>query len=217
MASQQSLIGERTDANVKLGERGRASKGALPGISFLYTLILFLPPFYARTPIVEVLTSLHNTLMVVVAPRSVFTFESVLECPVLKRLLRVLRDRSEGYATTRGHATLPRPPHTVALGVAGARTGANAKTRRAGSIDKTAPGTGSLGPRCGAEQLTMEVLLSGDSVEFKFKRNGSTFRFGHLRAEFGHGQQHVHQVLTCRCSLIARTYVHLSTSAYTAV
>ena len=183
----------------------------------MYTRIFSLPPFYARTPIVEVLTSLHNTLMVVVAPRSVFTFESVLECPVLKRLLRVLRDRSEGYATTRGHATLPRPPHTVALGVAGARTGANAKTRRAGSIDKTAPGTGSLGPRCGAEQLTMEVLLSGDSVEFKFKRNGSTFRFGHLRAEFGHGQQHVHQVLTCRCSLIARTYVHLSTSAYTAV
>ena len=163
MASQQGLIRERTDANVKLGERGRASKEALPGISFLYTRIFSLPLFYAQTPIVEVLTSLHNTLMVV-APRSIFTFESVLECSVLERLSRVQRDCSECYATTRGHATLPRPPHTVALGVAGARTGANAKTRRAGSIDKTAPGTGSLGPRCGAEQLTMEVPLSGDSV-----------------------------------------------------
>ena len=178
MASQQGLIREKTDANVKLGERGRASKEALPGISFLYTRIFSLPPFYARTPIFEVLTSLHNTLMVV-APRSVFTFESVLECPVLERLFRVLRDRSECYATTRGHATLPRPPHTVVLGVAGARTGANAKTRRAG---KTAPGAGSLSPRCSAEQLPGEVPLSGDSVLFKFKRNGSNFRFGHLPA-----------------------------------
>ena len=91
MASQQGLIRERTDANVKLGERGMASKEALPGISFLYTRIFSLPLFYAQTPIVEVLTSLHNTLMVVVAPRSIVTFESVLKCPVLERLFRVLR------------------------------------------------------------------------------------------------------------------------------
>ena len=155
-----------------------ASKEALPGISFLYTCIFSLPPFYARTPIFEVLTSLQNTLMVV-APRSIFTFESVLECSVLERLSRVQRDCSECYATTRGHATLPRPPHTVALGVAGARTGANAETRRAGKI---APGTGYLSPLCGAEKLPVEVPLSGDSVLFKFKRNGSNFRFGHLPA-----------------------------------
>ena len=47
-----------------------------------------------------------------------------------------------------------------------------------------APGTGSLGTRCGVEHINVEIPPSGDSVLylFKFKRNGSNFRFGHLPA-----------------------------------
>ena len=48
------------------------------------------------------------------------------------------------HATARGRATVPRPPHAASLGVAGERTGPNAKLGERGSSKGAV-----LGPRYG--------------------------------------------------------------------
>ena len=56
-------------------------------------------------------------------------------------------DSPERHRTPRGRGTAPRPPHMAAQGLIGKRTGTNAKTRRAGGVERSPLGDGLLGPR----------------------------------------------------------------------
>ena len=60
----------------------------------------------------------HTLMNVVVVSLWIFTSESILDAPFWN-------GSPVGQPTARGRATVPRPPQTAALGVAGERTGAH--------------------------------------------------------------------------------------------
>ena len=70
---------------------------------------------------------------VVVVSLWIFTSESILDAPFWN-------GSPVGQPTARGGATVPRPPQTAALGVAGERTGANAELGERGASKGVVPG-----------------------------------------------------------------------------
>ena len=87
-----------------------------------------------------------NVVSVVVS-RWIFTCESVSECPFWNGSpdesvseCPVWEGSPERHATARGRPIVPRPPPRAAVGVAGDRTGPNAKLGERGASKGAVPG-----------------------------------------------------------------------------